>query len=87
MCIATHCLNVTFKCGCWATSAISSKTNRIHDRNGRRPYSVTEKVRKSVPESMMFADGVVLCVGNEVDVTQYLVMEENVEREGNESPT
>ena len=33
---------------------------------------LTEKVRKDVPESMMFADDVVLCGGNEVDMTEYL---------------
>ena len=31
-----------------------------------------EKVRKEVPESMMFADDVVLCGGNQVDMTVYL---------------
>ena len=33
---------------------------------------LTEKVRKDVPESMMFADDVVLYGGNEVDMTEYL---------------
>ena len=33
---------------------------------------VTEGVRKEVPESMMFADDIVLCGGREVDMTEYL---------------
>ena len=33
---------------------------------------LTEKVRKDVAESMMFADDVVLCGGNEVDMIEYL---------------
>ena len=33
---------------------------------------LTEKLRKDVPESMMLADDVVLCGGNEVDITEYL---------------
>ena len=32
--------------------------------------SITEKVRKDVSESMMFAIDVVLCGGNEVDMTE-----------------
>ena len=34
------------------------------------------KVRKDIPESMMFVDDVVLCAGNDVDMTGYLVTEE-----------
>ena len=33
---------------------------------------LTEGVRKEVPESMMFADDIVLCGGREVDMTEYL---------------
>ena len=33
---------------------------------------LTEAVRKEVPESMMFADDIVLCGGREVDMTEYL---------------
>ena len=33
---------------------------------------VTEGVRKEVPESIMFADDIVLCGGREVDMTEYL---------------
>ena len=33
----------------------------------------TEGLRKDVPESMMFADDIVLCGGKEVDMTGYLV--------------
>ena len=33
---------------------------------------LTEGVRKEVPESMMFADDIVLCGGREVDMTDYL---------------
>ena len=33
---------------------------------------LTEGVRKEVPESMMFADEIVLCGGREVDMTEYL---------------
>ena len=43
--------------GCWATSGISTKPIRIHYDND----SLTEIVRKEVPESMAFTDDVVLC--------------------------
>ena len=33
---------------------------------------LTKKLRKEVPQSKMFADDVVLCAGNEVDMTEYL---------------
>ena len=33
---------------------------------------LTEGVRKDVPESMMFADDIILCGGREVDMTEYL---------------
>ena len=33
---------------------------------------LTEGVRKVVPESMMFADDIVLCGGREVDMTEYM---------------
>ena len=47
---------------------------------------LTEKVRKEVPDSMVFADGVVLYVANEVDMTEYLDSwrKSLEEREGNE---
>ena len=32
----------------------------------------TEKVRKELPESMVFADDVVMCGANEVDLKEYL---------------
>ena len=32
----------------------------------------TEKVMKEVPDSMVFADDVVMCGSNEVDMTEYL---------------
>ena len=35
---------------------------------------LTEGVRKEVPESMMFADYIVLCGGRKVDMTEYLDM-------------
>ena len=35
-------------------------------------YNNAEGVRKEVPESMMFADDIVLCGGREVDMTEYL---------------
>ena len=33
---------------------------------------LTEGLRKEVPESMMFADDIILCGGREVDMTEYL---------------
>ena len=33
---------------------------------------LTEGMRKEVPESVMFADDIVLCGGREVDMTEYL---------------
>ena len=33
---------------------------------------LTEKVMKEVPDSMVCADDVVMCVSNEVDMTEYL---------------
>ena len=33
---------------------------------------LTEEVRKEVPEAMVFADDVVMCGSNEVDMTEYL---------------
>ena len=35
-------------------------------------YMLTDGVRKDVPESMMFADGIFLCGCKEVDMTEYL---------------
>ena len=51
----------------------------LHQGSEIRPFlfiTVTdlflvEKVRKQVPESIMFADDFVLCGSNEVDVTEY----------------
>ena len=64
------------------TSGISTKPILIH--NGMD--ALTEKVRKEVPESMMFADDVVLCGGNEVDMIEYLRgIEKSAGRERNES--
>ena len=51
----------------------------LHQRSALSPYLflilvdvLTEGVRKEVPESMMFADDIVLCGGREVDMTEYL---------------
>ena len=51
----------------------------LHQGSALSPYLfvilmdvLTEGVRKEVPESMMFADDIVLCGGREVDMTQYL---------------
>ena len=44
---------------------------------------LTEGVRKEVPESMMFADDIVLCGGREVDMTDYLdTWRESLEERG-----
>ena len=40
---------------------------------------------KEVPESMMFADDVVLCEGNENDDSISRIVEKSAGREGNES--
>ena len=53
----------------------------LHQESALSPYLflilmdvalLTEGVRKEVPESMMFADDIVLCGGREVDMTEYL---------------
>ena len=51
----------------------------LHQGSALSPYLflilmdvLTEGVRKGVPESMMFADDIVLCGGREVDMTEYL---------------
>ena len=51
----------------------------LHQGSALSPYLflilmdvLTEGVRKEVPESMMFADDIVLCGGREVDMTEYL---------------
>ena len=51
----------------------------LHQGSALSPYLflilmdvLTERVRKEVPESMMFADNIVLCGGREVDMTEYL---------------
>ena len=51
----------------------------LHQGSALSPYLflilmdvLTEGVRKEVPESMMFADDIVLCGGREVDITEYL---------------
>ena len=46
---------------------------------------LTEGLRKDVPESMMFADDIVLCGGKEVDMTGYLVTWKLTRRERGES--
>ena len=50
----------------------------LHQGSALSPYLflilmdvLTEGVRKEVPESMMFADDIVLCGGREVDMTEY----------------
>ena len=60
----------------------SSKYNvevRLHQGSAISPYLVlilmdvlTERVRKEAPESMLFADDIVLCGDNDVDMTDYL---------------
>ena len=52
---------------------------KLHQGSALSPYLflilmdvLTEGVRKEVPESMMFADDIVLCGGREVDMTEYL---------------
>ena len=40
------------------------------------------RVRKEVPEFMMFADDILLCGGKEVDMTEYGYMENIATREG-----
>ena len=51
----------------------------LHQGSALSPYLyiilvdvLTEGVRKEVPESMMFADDILLCGGREVDLTEYL---------------
>ena len=51
----------------------------LHQGSALSPYLflilmdvLTEGVKKEVPESMMFADDIVLCGGREVDMTEYL---------------
>ena len=51
----------------------------LHQGSALSPYLslilvdvLTEGVRKEVPDSMMFADDIVLCGGREVDMTEYL---------------
>ena len=51
----------------------------LHQGSALSPYLflilmdvLTEGVRKEVPESMMFADDIVLCGGREVDMTKYM---------------
>ena len=51
----------------------------LHQGSALSPYLfimvmdvMAEGVRKEVPESMMFADDIVLCGGREVDMTAYL---------------
>ena len=51
----------------------------LHQGSALSPYLflilmdvLTEGVRKEIPESMMFADDIVLCGGREVDMTEYL---------------
>ena len=51
----------------------------LHQGSALSPYLfiilmdvLTEGLRKEVPESMMFADDIVLCGGREVDMTEYL---------------
>ena len=51
----------------------------LHQGSALSPYLflilmdvLTEGVRKEVPESMMFADNIVLCGGREVDMAEYL---------------
>ena len=51
----------------------------LHQGSALSPYLFlilmdvpTEGVRREVPESMIFADGIVLCGGREVDMTEYL---------------
>ena len=50
----------------------------LHQGSALSPYLflilmdvLTEGVRNEVPESMMFADDIVLCAGREVDMTEY----------------
>ena len=51
----------------------------LHQGSALSPYLflilmdvLTERVSKEVPESMMFADDIVLCGGREVHMTEYL---------------
>ena len=51
----------------------------LHQGSALSPYlflilmdALTEGVRREVPESMMFADDIVLCGGREVDMSEYL---------------
>ena len=60
----------------------SSKFNAevgLHQGSALSPYLflilmdvLTERVRKEAPESMLFADHIVLCGDNDVDMTEYL---------------
>ena len=60
-----------------AAGEIGSFDMGLHQGSALSPYLflmdvLTEGVRKEVPESMMFADDIVLCGGREVDMTEYL---------------
>ena len=56
----------------------SSKFNvevGLHQGSALSPYlfhKLTERVRKEAPESMLFADDIVLCGDKDVDMTEYL---------------
>ena len=71
----------------------SSKFNvevGLHQGSALSPYLflilmdvLTERVRKEAPESMLFADDIVLCGDKDVDMTVPGVVEESLGREGN----
>ena len=51
----------------------------LHQGSALSPYlflilmdELTERVRKEAPESMLFADDIVLCGDKDVDMTEYL---------------
>ena len=64
----------------------------LHQGSALSPYLflilmdvLTERVRKEAPESMLFADDIVLCGDKDVDMTDRVpgVVEESLGREGN----
>ena len=66
-----------------ATSGVSTNTILIHNDTGRRPTDRDSE--EEVPESMVFADDVVMCGANEVGMTEYLESRKNRWKSRNES--
>ena len=59
--------------GCMVAQRICIEPIHIPHTSFLTPsVSTTEGVRKEVPESMMFADDMVLCGGREIYMTEYL---------------